>query len=241
VQLIAGLGNPGDRYARNRHNVGFMAVDAIAARHGFSPFRQKFSGLLSEGTIGDEKVMLFKPQTFMNRSGPPVAEAAGFYKIPLDKVLIIHDELDLPPGKVRIKAGGSNGGHNGLKSLDQALGLGYRRLRFGIGHPGSRERVNGHVLSDFAKADEAWLNEYLAAIADHVGLLIEGRDPAFLNKLVALARPDSDDEADKAAAGAEPKPASQSHVRQARPTLPAVKVPETGPLAAMLKKLFNKG
>lgn len=179
--LFAGLGNPGAAYACNRHNIGFQAADAIAARHGFAPFRSKFRGLLSEGSLAGEKVLLLKPQTFMNLSGESVAAAARFYKIPRERIFVFHDELDLPPFKVKTKTGGGNAGHNGLKSIDAHLGTAdYHRVRIGIGHPGAREKVHGHVLSDFAKAEEAALETLLAAIADNAPLLVQGKTNDFM-------------------------------------------------------------
>lgn len=184
--LVVGLGNPGPEYAGNRHNIGFMAADAIARRHGFGPFRAKFQGLAADGVIGGAKVLLLKPMTYMNLSGQAVGTAARFHKIPLEHVIVMHDELDLAPGRVRAKTGGGSAGHNGLKSIDAHLGREYRRVRLGIGHPGDRDRVTGHVLKDFAKADREWLDPLLEAIADAMPLLLAGDESAFLNK-VALA------------------------------------------------------
>jgi len=231
MHLLVGLGNPGEKYAGNRHNIGFMAIDAIARRHGFSPFRQKFSGLISEGSIGDIKVLLLKPQTFMNRSGDSVVQATNFYKIPLEAVAVLYDELDLAPGKVRIKTGGGNGGHNGLRSIDPAIGVGYKRVRLGIGHPGHKDLVTNHVLGDFGKADSQWLEPLLDTLADNAGLLLAGDDNGLMNKL-ALATGASP-------APDKPAPKGQSHIRAARPAAPQAKVPETGPMAAMLKKLLG--
>ncbi len=182
--MFAGLGNPGDEHARNRHNVGFMAVDAIAARHGFAPFRKKFQGLLSEGGIVGEKLLILKPQTFMNLSGESVAAAARFYKIPPERIFVFHDELDLPAFGLRIKQGGGNAGHNGLKSIDAHLGTAdYHRVRIGIGHPGARERVHGHVLGDFARADAPALERLLESIADNAPLLVQGKSNEFMTRV----------------------------------------------------------
>ena len=238
--LIAGLGNPGSKYENNRHNVGFMAVDAIAHRHSFSPWSKKFQGLVAEGRIGGEKVLLLKPQTFMNLSGQSVGEAMRFYKLGPSGIAVFYDELDLAPGKVRIKTGGGHGGHNGIKSLDAHCGKEYRRVRIGIGHPGVKELVTPYVLGDFSKADRDWLDPLLDAIADNVALLVKGDDNGYMNRL-SLAVPTKEPRPyAKDAAAAAGKPAGQSHIRQARQAKPQVAVPETGPMAAMLKKLFGK-
>ena len=233
MQLIVGLGNPGDKYRNNRHNVGFMALDAIAARHGIGPFRSKFSGLVAEGTIDGSRVVLLKPQTYMNNSGDSVQAAARFYKLGADDVSVLYDEIDLAPGKVRIKRGGGNGGHNGLRSIDPQLGTNYRRVRIGVGHPGHKDAVQHHVLGDFAKADRSWLEPLLDALGDNAGLLISGDESGLMNKL-ALAVGAADEP------GESPRRKGSSHIRAARPTVPQAKVPETGPMAAMLKKLLGK-
>ncbi|HEY5818117.1 MAG TPA: aminoacyl-tRNA hydrolase [Mesorhizobium sp.] len=247
--LIAGLGNPGSKYANNRHNVGFMAADAIARRHSFSPWTRKFQAEIAEGRIAGEKVLLIKPQTFMNLSGQAVGEAMRFYKIDLSAVSVLYDEIDLAAGKLRIKMGGGAGGHNGIRALDQHIGKEYRRVRIGVGHPGVKELVHSHVLGDFAKADREWLEPLLDAIADNAEMLIRGDDSGLMNKAaVALGggsksgAPDSRP-AIGSSGGKEtpPKSKGQSHIRQARPQAPAVKLPESGPMAAMLKKLFGKG
>ncbi len=183
MKLFVGLGNPGAEYAFNRHNVGFMAVDAIAAAHGFSPWRKRFSGLVAEGRLGREQVLLLKPQTYMNESGRAAGEAARFYKLDENDVAVFHDELDLAPGKLRVKAGGGVAGHNGLKSLTAHLGNDYTRVRIGIGHPGNRERVVGYVMHDFAKADAEWLEPLLAAIADAAPYLADGANDKFQSQI----------------------------------------------------------
>jgi PTH1 family peptidyl-tRNA hydrolase len=244
MHLLVGLGNPGDKYARNRHNIGFMAIDAIARRHGLPPFRQKFSGLVSEGTIEGERVLLLKPQTFMNSSGDSVVQAANFYKLTPEDITVFYDEIDLVPGKVRVKRGGGSGGHNGIRSIDPQIGAGYRRVRLGVGHPGHKDAVMPHVLGDFSKADQEWLGPLLDAIADNTGLLLKGDENTFMNKLAiaiggdAAARPERPDTPDPTRPKAPAK--GQSHIRAARPKAPASKVPETGPMADMLKKLFGK-
>lgn len=187
--LVVGLGNPGPAYAKNRHNIGFMAVDEIVRRHSFGPFRAKFQGEIAEGTIGGTKALALKPLTYMNESGRSAAACASFYKIPPTDVIVLHDELDLPPGKLRVKRGGGHGGHNGLRSLDAHLGAGYRRVRLGIGHPGDKERVHGHVLSDFSKADQTWLAPLLEAVADAFPLLVAGDDGGFMNKVSVTLNP----------------------------------------------------
>ncbi len=182
--LLAGLGNPGPQYAGNRHNIGFMAVDAVAAAHGFPAFRSKFQGELAEGRIGGHKVILLKPQTFMNNSGQSVAQAARFYKIPPARVVALHDELDLPGAKVRVKSGGGHAGHNGLRSIDSHLGTqDYMRIRLGIGHPGDREKVHGHVLSDFGKGERIWADQAVRSVSRHIALLLDGKESEFMSKV----------------------------------------------------------
>jgi len=181
--LLVGLGNPGARHAGNRHNIGFMAVDAIAKRHGFPPWRRRFQGVATEASLGGERVLLLLPGTFMNESGRAVEEAAHFYKIGLDDIVVFHDELDLPPGKLRIKTGGGVAGHNGLRSISAHLGNEYRRARIGIGHPGVKELVHSYVLSDFAKSEKGWVETMCEAIADNAALLAKGPDSSFQNKI----------------------------------------------------------
>lgn len=188
--LLVGLGNPGLRYVRQRHNVGFMALDAIAAAHGFGGWRSKFASLATEGEIGGAKALLLKPQTYMNRSGFAVAQAAQFYKLAPDEIVAFHDELDLAPGKVRIKTGGGVAGHNGLRSLAEQLGTrDFRRVRIGIGHPGHKERVLGHVLADFAADDRLWLAPLLEALSEAAPLIARGDDAGAMNRIALLMRP----------------------------------------------------
>jgi PTH1 family peptidyl-tRNA hydrolase len=187
--LWVGLGNPEPGMARQRHNVGFMALDAIASRHGFSPWRQRFKGLVAEGSIGGEKVLGLKPMTYMNSSGESVQAASAFYKLPVEAITAFHDELDLVFGKVRVKRGGGAAGHNGLRSMDQHLGgPDYWRVRLGIGHPGSKERVLGHVLGDFAKAEQTELAAMLDAVADTAPLLAAGKPEDFMTKYALLTK-----------------------------------------------------
>jgi PTH1 family peptidyl-tRNA hydrolase len=183
VALFIGLGNPGPRYAGNRHNIGFMVVDAIARRHGIGPWRRRFQGEAAEGLIGSHRVMLLKPMTYMNESGRAVADAMHFYKTPPNEITVFHDELELPPGKLRIKVGGGNAGHNGLRSISAHVGNDYRRARLGIGHPGIRDLVQPYVLSDFAKADRPWLEALCEAIADNAELLAAGNDATLQNRV----------------------------------------------------------
>ncbi len=192
--LIAGLGNPGPQYAHNRHNIGFMAADEIFRRHRFSNWQKKFQAEIADGVIDGEKVLLVKPQTFMNLSGQSIGEAMRFYKLTPADLVVIYDELDLVPGKLRIKTGGGSGGHNGIKSIDAHMqsfpgGQNYRRMRLGIGHPGAKELVHNYVLGDFAKADNEWLDTLMGAVADNVAMLARREDNSFMNR-IALAMGD---------------------------------------------------
>ena len=187
--LWVGLGNPEPGMARNRHNIGFMALDVIAARHGFSPWRSRFKGHIAEGTIGGEKILALKPMTYMNASGEAVQAAASFYKLSPDSITVFHDELDLIPGKLRIKQGGGAAGHNGLRSMDRQLGApDYWRIRLGIGHPGVKDRVLSYVLGDFSKDDKTWLIPFLDAIADSASLLSAGRNADFMTRIAFLTQ-----------------------------------------------------
>ncbi len=182
-QLLVGLGNPGSSYARNRHNVGFMAVDAIHAYWNGGPWRRKFQSEIAEADVGGVRVMFLKPQTFMNESGRAVVEASRFYKFELNDIIVVHDEIDLPPGKFRMKTGGGTGGHNGLKSISAHMRDGYRRLRIGVGHPGRKELVPNYVLHDFARADDEWLMPMMESFAIEAPLLMAGNDAAFASKV----------------------------------------------------------
>src|SRR5579885_169959 len=181
--LLVGLGNPGARYAGNRHNIGFMAVQEIAKRHGIGPWRRRFQGLACEGPIGGERALLLLPGTFMNESGRAVAAAAHFYKLPLPNITVFHDEIDLPPAKVRVKIGGGIAGHNGLRSISEHIGNDYRRVRIGVGHPGNKDLVHAYVLNDFAKSERPWVDAMVGIIADNVELLARGADATFQNKV----------------------------------------------------------
>lgn len=187
--LLVGLGNPGAEYARNRHNIGFMAVEEIARRHGFSPWKKRFQGQTAEGTVAGDKVLALEPLTYMNVSGQSVVAALQFFKLKPENVVVIHDELDLPPGKIRVKKGGGHGGHNGLRSIDSHIGKEYWRIRLGIGHPGDKEQVSGYVLHDFAKADQSWLDALIDAVADSFPLMVQGQAENFMNKVTLATQP----------------------------------------------------
>ncbi|MCB2111019.1 MAG: aminoacyl-tRNA hydrolase [Defluviimonas sp.] len=221
MRLFVGLGNPGAKYAGNRHNIGFMALDRIAADHGFAPWRTKFQGAISEGRLGTMRVALLKPGTFMNLSGQSVGEAMRFYRLEPADVTVFHDELDLAPGKCRVKTGGGHAGHNGLRSLHQHIGDGYGRVRLGIGHPGHKDRVAPYVLSDFAKADAGWLDDLLRGISDGAEALAAGDAARFMNAValrVAPPRP-------AAAATGAPRPAGKT---EAAPDPDADPAPNSG-------------
>ena len=253
MHMIVGLGNPGTKHARQRHNIGFMAVDAIIRRHSFSLMRKKFKGEIADGEIAGEKVLLVKPQTFMNLSGEAVGEAMRFYKIKPTDIYVFYDELDLAAGKVRIKTGGGHGGHNGIKSLDAHCGKDYKRIRLGIDHPGHKERVTGHVLGDFSKADYKWVDPLLNAIGDNIDMLIEGKDSSFMNKLALVLGNEApvDKKQQKKsnpnkASSANGDKKNSSHIHQARNAAPKInKVtsqqrPQSNQMTDMLKKLFGQ-
>lgn len=225
--LVVGLGNPGSGYARNRHNIGFMAADVLVRRHSFGPWRSKFQAEVAEGSIGGEKVLVLKPQTYMNLSGQSVAAAARFLKVAVEDVVVVHDELDIAPGRLKVKRGGGAGGHNGLKSIDSHLGRNYRRVRLGIGHPGDRDLVSGFVLHDFSRADEAWLVPLLDAVADTFPMLVAGDDAGFMTRVAHLTQP--------------PKPKKDKPAAQAPAPAPAPSPsPSGGSLAEALKAAMNK-
>lgn len=189
MKLFVGLGNPGPKYAGNRHNIGFMALDRIAADHGFSPWKRGFQGLVAEGRLGMEKVLLLKPETFMNLSGQSVQAAVSFHKLPLADMTVFHDELDLAPGKMRLKQGGGHAGHNGLRSIHGHLGDDYARVRLGIGHPGHKDAVAAYVLHDFAKTDQDWLEDLLRGISDGAAALAAGDGQKFMNAVSLRTAP----------------------------------------------------
>jgi len=183
MQLLVGLGNPGAKFSGNRHNVGFMAVQEVAKRHGIGPWRRRFQGVACEGPLDGERALLLLPGTFMNESGRAVAEAAHFYKIPLSGITVFHDEIDLKPAKVRVKVGGGFAGHNGLRSISEHVGNDYRRVRIGVGHPGDKDLVQHYVLSDFAKSERPWVEALIVILADNADLLVKGEDASFQNKV----------------------------------------------------------
>ncbi|MCR9156826.1 MAG: aminoacyl-tRNA hydrolase [Rhodobacteraceae bacterium] len=208
MKLFVGLGNPGAGYARNRHNIGFMAMDRIASDHGFGPWKSKFQGEVTEGRLGSDKVLLLKPGTFMNRSGQSVQAAMQFYKLEPSDVVVFHDELDLAPGKCRVKQGGGHAGHNGLRSIHGHIGEAYGRVRLGIGHPGHKDAVAGYVLHDFPKADEDWLDDLMRGISDGAAHLADGDTGKFMNAVaLRVAPPRSSTSPAKAEKADVPKPA----------------------------------
>ena len=236
--IIAGLGNPGNNYAANRHNIGFMAADEIVRCHNFAPWKSKFNAEISEGTLDGHKVLVVKPQTFMNKSGEAISKLMRFYKLSPEDLIVLYDELDLAAGKLRIKTGGGAGGHNGIRSIDAHCGKEYRRIRIGIGHPGDKARVTGHVLGDFAKVDSEWLDPMLAAIGENAPLLAKGEDSSFMNRVALATKGDnSDNHAAKKKTGSKAK----SHIHQARKPDTGKQLPKSGPMADMLKKLFGGG
>ena len=198
MRLFVGLGNPGAKYAHNRHNIGFMAVDEIARRHGFGPWRRRFQGETAEGTLDHAKVVLLRPATFMNESGRAVQEAANFFKLGAGDITVFQDELELPAAKVRVKVGGGIAGHNGLRSITAHIGNDYRRVRIGVGHPGAKDLVEHYVLSDFAKSERPWVDALIGIIADSVDLLVQGQDASFQNKVhLAMLAKGFGDKSDK--------------------------------------------
>lgn len=223
MKLFVGLGNPGTKYARNRHNIGFMALDLIATDHGFSPWKSKFQGSVAEGKFGSTKVFLLKPATFMNLSGQSVGEAMRFYKLDSTDVTVFHDEIDLAPAKIKCKAGGGHAGHNGLRSIHQHIGPHYDRVRMGVGHPGHKDKVPSYVLHDFSKADEQWLDDLLRGISDGVEHLAEGDGARFLNKVALRLAP----------------PRSSTSMPKPQPPPPQV-APQTEETRTPMQKLLDR-
>jgi PTH1 family peptidyl-tRNA hydrolase len=228
MKLFVGLGNPGAQYALNRHNVGFMALDAIAATHDFPSWRKRFQGWTAEAKLGGEQVILLKPATFMNESGQSAQEAVRFYKLELDDVIVFHDELDLAPGKVRVKIGGGVAGHNGLKSMSTHLGNDYVRVRIGIGHPGRKDQVVHYVLQNFRKADHAWLEPLLGAIAGEAPYLARGENDKFQSRIAYTMQSEGEPEAEAKSKPA-PKPSKPKRA-ESKPK------PQEGALASMLRR-----
>lgn len=229
MRLFVGLGNPGPKYAMNRHNIGFMAVDRIAEDHGFGPWRSKFQGVLSEGRLGSEKVVLLKPETFMNLSGQSVGEAMRFYKLDPADVAVFHDEIDLAPGKLKVKDGGGHAGHNGLRSLHGHIGEAYRRIRMGVGHPGHKDAVPTYVLKDFPKADADWLDDMLRGISDGAEALAGGDKGRFMNAVSLRLAPPRSGTGERA----KPKP-------DAQPELTPPPTPRTEDTRSPLQKLVDR-
>ncbi|MEP2641101.1 aminoacyl-tRNA hydrolase [Roseobacter sp.] len=227
MKLFVGLGNPGAKYVHNRHNIGFMALDRIAGDHGFGPWKAKHQGSLTEGRFGSDRAVLLKPETFMNNSGQSVQAAMRFYKLDPADVVVLHDELDLAPGKVKHKVGGGHAGHNGLRSIHAHVGPDYARVRLGVGHPGHKDRVASYVLHDFAKADEAWLDDVLRGLSDGAPFLAAGDAPKFMNAVALRVAPPRSGTGKKA-----PKPRSDT------PQPPAVTPAPDAP--SPLQKLMDK-
>ena len=189
MRLLVGLGNPGSEFAKNRHNIGFMLVDAIVYHHSFAPFRSKFHGQICEGTIAEQRILALKPTTFMNESGKAVQAAMTFYKLPIDDIIVFHDEMDLAVGKVRIKTGGGHAGHNGIRSIQSHIGAGFKRVRLGVGHPGDKEKVISHVLKDFSEADQDWLDKMIGAICINTSFLTQDEESSFMSKVSLAINP----------------------------------------------------
>ncbi|MDH3580865.1 MAG: aminoacyl-tRNA hydrolase [Hyphomicrobiales bacterium] len=232
MKLFVGLGNPGGGYAKHRHNVGFMAADRIAAMHGFGPWRQRFQGDVAEGRLGAEKCLLLKPATYMNESGRSAGEAMRFYKLDLQDVTVFYDELDLAPGKVRVKTGGGAAGHNGIRSLTSHIGADFTRVRIGIGHPGHKDKVQGYVLHDFAKADKEWLEPLLDAIGDAAPKLAGDDAAGFMNAVALKTRSENDDRPSPA------EPVTEGTKRADGETEKRTGTSDTGPFAR-LRSLFG--
>lgn len=235
MKLFVGLGNPGAKYAGNRHNIGFMAVERIAEDHGFAPWRGKFQGSVSEGKLGSEKVILLRPETFMNLSGQSVGEAMRFYKLAPDDVYVFHDELDLAPGKCRVKTGGGHAGHNGLRSIHAHIGADYHRVRMGIGHPGNKNAVAGYVLRDFAKAEQDWLDDVLRGCSDGAADLAAGDSGKFMNAIGRRVNPP------RSSGGSTPEAAPNSKKKEPpQPKPKAAPVAEQEDTRSPLQKLMDK-
>ncbi len=242
MRVIVGLGNPGSKYAFNRHNIGFLAVDEIHRRNSsFGPWRNRFQAETSEGTLAGEKILLVKPTTYMNESGRSVGEILRFFKLSPDDILVIYDEIDLPPAKFRMKSGGGHGGHNGLRSLSAHIGDAYHRLRLGVGHPGRKDLVSGYVLHDFAKADRVWLDPLLEEIGRQAGMLATGQYSQFANKMHLTLSPEKDrNRPAKKSERNTPAGSAPAHTKPGGPTTDGKeKKSAKGPLAAGLERLLG--
>lgn len=240
MKLLVGLGNPGSDYAGHRHNIGYMAVDRIAADHGFGPWKRAFKGLVSEGRLGADKVVLLKPETFMNASGQSVQAAMAFYKLAIGDITVFHDELDLAPGKCRVKVGGGHAGHNGLRSIHANIGEAYGRVRLGIGHPGHKDAVAAYVLHNFAKAEQDWLDDLLRGISDGAPSLADGDGGRFMNAVAlrmvppkAKAAPVVDVKSAPVVAPPKTPPPKTSPPKRSPPNTPPPETPQLGPLARL--------
>lgn len=227
MKLIVGLGNPGAKYARNRHNIGYMAVDRIAEDHGFGPWKSKFQGRISEGRLGSEKILLLKPETFMNRSGQSVGEAMRFYKLDPTDIIVLHDEIDLAPGKARVKHGGGHAGNNGLRSLHEHITDAYSRVRLGVGHPGRKEAVPGYVLHDFARADADWLDDLMRGVSDGAPYLADGDGGRFMNAVALRVAPPR-------SSTTTPKPKAKTPKRAEEPAPP--EIADRNPMQRLMDK-----
>ncbi len=248
--IFAGLGNPGEKYAHNRHNIGFMALDRIAADHGFAPWRARFQALVTDGTLGGQKVMLLKPQTFMNLSGQSVGEALRFHKLDSTDLTVFHDEIDLAPAKIKVKLGGGHAGHNGLRSIHQHIGPAYGRVRLGVGHPGHKDAVPGYVLRDFPKADADWLDDLMRGISDGAAHLAANEVPKFLNAVALRLTPARSGSGTapvaKAKTATAPDNSGPAETRlsavpgSARPATPPAPPPETPDPRSVLQRLADR-
>ncbi len=244
MKLLVGLGNPGKKYTGNRHNIGFMAVEEIARAHGFAPWRSRFKGEVSEGLINSKKCLLLKPHTYMNLSGDAVHEAAQFYKIPNQDIIVLHDEIDLAPGKIKVKSGGGNAGHNGLKSISQHMDNDYIRVRLGVGRPADKGDVANYVLRDFAKAEADWLDDLLRAVARHAGYLIDDDNSGFMSHVGQDLRPSGNEKSDQNPDKSEEKPrGKQARVddKTAGKESRGASTDKKGALGAALAKWLKKG
>ena len=239
MKLIVGLGNPGAKYSGNRHNIGYMAVDRIAADHGFSPWKSKHQGVISEGRFGSDKVVLLKPETFMNRSGQSVQAALQFYKLAPEDVIVLHDEIDLVPGKVKCKSGGGHAGHNGLRSIHGHIGDSYDRVRLGVGHPGHKDAVPGYVLRDFPKADAEWLDDVLRGVSDGAAHLVAGDTGKFMNAVALRVKPPRSGTGTQKPAKADKAP-SRIKAATADEGTSAAPAPEPEPQRSALQRLLER-